>query len=301
MLDSPDGPDRSGKGSDGASLGPARLAFDKYGLVPRARFDAVLEAVTEADLAFAAMAEREGLRAAALHWMRDDATVFDPGPARAGEVYGALDPDDQPALRWTPLRVEVSSAGDVAVTTGPYRLETARGGEVRHGHYLSVWQRQEDGQWRIVADTGVRQPTEPETPETVWGHRVEVRAPRIAVVPEAMPLVRGLEEGLEEAATEAGWIAALVRRAAPDVHLLHEGVPVRVGRDFLEADLPLSAEQSPLSTELVGAVAATSNDFAVGWGTMRSEDGHRSAFVRVWRREDRSWLVAFDLRAPIAD
>lgn len=290
----------TGKSSTRADLGPAPLAFDRFGLIPEDRFDAALRAVTEAERAYAAQAADDGMKAASLHWMRADATVFHPEPAAAAASFAAWDERTQPRLAWAPQRVEVSAAGDLAVSTGPYRVEAADPADARHGQYFSVWQRQEDGSWRVIADLGTPHAQASTWPTSAWGHRVDPKAPRASVVPQALPLLEGLEQELAESAEEFGPDAALARHATDAIHLMRAGVPPRAGREFLAAEAGLgAAEASSISFELAGAAASTSNDLAAGWGVSTNAQGHRDAFVRVWRREETDWRVAFDVRVPL--
>jgi ketosteroid isomerase-like protein len=64
-------------------------------------------------------------------------------------------PDFQ--LSWEPARGEMFASGDTGYTTGRYemRAKNAKGeAVVRHGHYLTVWKKQTDGSWKVVADGG---------------------------------------------------------------------------------------------------------------------------------------------------
>lgn|SRR5512146_1454142 len=60
--------------------------------------------------------------------------------------------------RATDLTYEVTfikHSGDLAYDVGRYSMMVPVAGSRRHdrGKYLTVWRRQDDGQWRIVADT----------------------------------------------------------------------------------------------------------------------------------------------------
>jgi ketosteroid isomerase-like protein len=58
-------------------------------------------------------------------------------------------------LSWHPVFAKV--VGDVGITSGPYESHVADAkGEDRRstGNYVTVWQRQPDGQWRFVWDGG---------------------------------------------------------------------------------------------------------------------------------------------------
>ena len=75
-------------------------------------------------------------------------------------VVAAWDPffrPDGPRIKWRPQVVEVLAAGNLALTRGPYRLEsTGPDGKqnVRWGTFNSVWRLGTDGEWRVVFDTG---------------------------------------------------------------------------------------------------------------------------------------------------
>ena len=74
--------------------------------------------------------------------------------------------DPEFSLRWKPLGADVSRAGDLGYTYGTYvaRGPGPQGGAVeRHGKYVSIWKKQADGSWKIVADIGNSSPA-PSTP-----------------------------------------------------------------------------------------------------------------------------------------
>jgi ketosteroid isomerase-like protein len=84
-------------------------------------------------------------------------------------IVGAWDPffePEGPRITWRPWIVEVLASGDLALTRGPYRLETkAPDGRTveRWGTFNSIWRLGSDGRWRVVFDTGgppVDTPTE---------------------------------------------------------------------------------------------------------------------------------------------
>ena len=54
------------------------------------------------------------------------------------------------SLEWTPMKAEVSAAGDIAYTTGTYKSTMA--GVAETGKYVSVWKKQPDGTWKVKED-----------------------------------------------------------------------------------------------------------------------------------------------------
>jgi ketosteroid isomerase-like protein len=114
-------------------------------------------------------AERQFAEAAAaqgaagwLAWFAEDAAIF---PADAEIVAGKAAIRKQyeasgftPAgLTWTPKFADVSASGELGYTYGTWQWQGAgRDGKavVRTGKYLTVWRKQADGSWKVVADIG---------------------------------------------------------------------------------------------------------------------------------------------------
>ena len=61
-------------------------------------------------------------------------------------------------LRWRPLVAEASAAGDLGYTLGAWDFVERRDGAppavTARGRYLTVWRKQPDGGWKVVADIG---------------------------------------------------------------------------------------------------------------------------------------------------
>lgn len=54
------------------------------------------------------------------------------------------------SLQWTPVRADVSAAGDVGYTVGTY--EASMNGATEKGKYVEVWKKQSDGTWKVKED-----------------------------------------------------------------------------------------------------------------------------------------------------
>lgn len=55
-------------------------------------------------------------------------------------------------LVWEPTRAEISRGGNLGYTWGRYH--STLGGKSRDGTYMTVWQKQPDGSWKVLFDTG---------------------------------------------------------------------------------------------------------------------------------------------------
>jgi ketosteroid isomerase-like protein len=59
-------------------------------------------------------------------------------------------------LEWYPAVVTVGGDGRTAYSSGPALYQDPKTGAYRHGRYGSVWQREQDGEWRMIFDDGIR-------------------------------------------------------------------------------------------------------------------------------------------------
>jgi ketosteroid isomerase-like protein len=59
-------------------------------------------------------------------------------------------------LEWYPAVVTVGGDGRTAYSSGPALYQDPKTGAYRHGRYGSVWQREADGEWRMIFDDGIR-------------------------------------------------------------------------------------------------------------------------------------------------
>jgi ketosteroid isomerase-like protein len=55
-------------------------------------------------------------------------------------------------LSWEPTRAEISRGGKLGYTWGRYRAVVS--GKAREGTYMTVWEKQQDGTWKVLFDTG---------------------------------------------------------------------------------------------------------------------------------------------------
>ena len=107
-----------------------------------------------------AYAQRDGEALAGFY--ADDAAVASPGDQlvrgkdsiRQGALETAKDPNLQISFRAN--KVQVASSGDLGYTRGQYMMTSTNPGtnapESTRGYYLTVWQKQGDGQWKVVED-----------------------------------------------------------------------------------------------------------------------------------------------------
>ena len=113
----------------------------------------------EADRAFSALSEKEGMIKAFLEYIADDGVVLrDNSYPSAGKSelvkYYEGKSDTSFTLTWEPLFEKLAEGGDLGYTYGIYTHTVNATGAISKGTYTTVWQKQSDGRWKWVLDTG---------------------------------------------------------------------------------------------------------------------------------------------------
>lgn len=111
------------------------------------------------------VAERGGAGFAS--WFADDGVALGNGkPALVGKVAIEKSATWSPKiyqLTWTPTDGMMGPSGDMGYTWGHYEghSKDANGNPVTTaGRYMTVWQREKDGTWKVVLDAGSNEPPE---------------------------------------------------------------------------------------------------------------------------------------------
>jgi ketosteroid isomerase-like protein len=269
-------------------------------------------ALVEAERAFSRLSQREGVRAAFLAYLAEDAVLFRPGPV-PGREFIAARPSPPVELTWWPVYVEVAASGDLGYTTGPYVLrETGSGqrGETQTGYYVTVWRRQADGAWKVVADLGATTPP-PAGSDAAAGGGVEhgrigrgaPAGPGHAELAEAAQhALLAADRGFGGDATAHGARAAYMAVIADEARFYRDGAPPAVGREAV-GRLLSAYPQRATSWEPTAGFVASSGDLGYTYGKTAVMGPGRPGrvrqpglYFRVWERQgDGPFKIVVDL------
>lgn len=280
------------------------------GCRPASEPESALSTLVEAERAFARASVEQGLRHAFLEYLADDAVVFRPTPVN-GKAWYAERPEAPGTLDWQPIFADVSQAGDMGYTTGPwtYSLSDSAGEQVSHGHYVSVWRKQADGSWQVALDAGVSH-APPETP--VYDNRFrsssDVRQAK-SYEDDALEALQAsllaADRALSAAMAEQG-VAAAWNEVSDEVgRFYREGRYPAVGQVSMQA--LLAAMAGAWTWEPVAAHAARSGDlgYTYGLATLKIEmadaiEDIPGGYLRIWKRQpEGEWRVVLDLASPV--
>jgi len=111
------------------------------------------------DRDFSAMSAKEGMHKAFLNYIADDGVIlhknsFPVNGKKALEELFKMKSDSAFILTWEPLFEKISGSGDFGYTYGIHTNTNKITGEISKGTYVTIWQKQIDGTWKFVLDTG---------------------------------------------------------------------------------------------------------------------------------------------------
>jgi ketosteroid isomerase-like protein len=107
------------------------------------------------------MSVENGMHEAFLHYIAEDGIVLRDNsfPVKGRESLLSVfseRPDTTFILSWEPLFAKISESGDLGYTYGVYINTDKLTTEITRGTYITVWNKQQDGSWKFVLDTGTQ-------------------------------------------------------------------------------------------------------------------------------------------------
>lgn len=248
------------------------------------------EAVAEVERAFARTSRETNTVNAFLKYLAEDAIMFRAGEPVDGMTLWKTRTADSTLLDWWPVLADISESGDLGYTTGPYQFFNKRtdSAPVANGYYSTIWQKQQNGEWKIKVDLGVRLESIRQLPQEL-------------TFVQTARLVAACNDAIEDVDNELNKIlnqqsVSFDERTLATDYRIHR---VLIGPSVNSFSVVTVAEAGvKFIFESVGGEAAVSKDFAYSYGkVLRTEnDGeHRANYLRVWRVEAGGWKIVLDV------
>ncbi len=255
-----------------------------------------LRSLVAAEREFSRISAEKGTRDAFLSFLADGGVIFNPFPNNGKKIWSAR--EKAPGiLTWTPVFADVSDAGDLGFTTGPYEFRRAAGeNPVGHGYYMSVWRKGADGVWKVLLDIGTRNAAPEATPNFGIAQISVKKRKKIDLEQERIALVAADEKLSRLLAEEKTPIK--ITDFAGDYLRFHQSdkFPLVKKNDALAA---FAMYQGKINSQTIALGIAQSGDFGYSYGTFSSKTvnasgnsnlGENGSFARIWRKgNDGKW------------
>jgi ketosteroid isomerase-like protein len=291
----------------------AALIFSPVASGQKEKSSPALASLVEAERSFARTSVEKGIRESFYEFFAEDGINFQPHPTNTREAIRKRPaPATRPpiTLNWEPVYADVSRAGDLGYTTGPYWL-TFQGPEHRptqYGYYFSIWKKQADGHWKVAVDLGVETPAPAQTsPPAFHPARVSEFKPKSAKLnlDDERAALMSLEREFLKASNEGGTMKAFLDFMSDDARLHRNGMFPLTGKDSIRTYF--SGKAIRLAWEPIKADVSQSNDLGYTYGSYELKDENGAAnsiekgyYVRVWKRNrEGKWKVVLDTTNPL--
>lgn len=271
-----------------------------------------LSTLVAAECEFAAKSERSGIRSAFINFLSDNAIIFTPMPTK-GKKWWMDRKETTDKLNWYPVYADISKSADFGYTTGPWEYKTQdKNGETvsAFGHYVSVWKKQQDGQWKVDIDIGISHP-KPEPPLTGISakdiseksnplkHKVNIEYERSSLIQS--------ENEFSKASQTRGFLKAFKSFSYPNVRLYRMNQFPLVKSDQIYQHL--SKTDGIMKWKPEDVKVSISGDLGYTYGiaqfwknanSMKSKPDEKICFMRIWKKESYGkWKIVLDLQKPI--
>jgi ketosteroid isomerase-like protein len=115
----------------------------------------------KADRDFSAMSVKDGMFSAFLFYIADDGVILRDNslPSKGKETLRKRyegKSDTSFVLSWEPLYEKLSESGELGYTYGIHTTLEKATGQISKGTYITIWEKQTDGSWKFVLDTGTQ-------------------------------------------------------------------------------------------------------------------------------------------------
>jgi len=250
--------------------------------------------IFETEKAFEKMVAEKGINAGFIEFMAPSGIIFSPDAVNGRETWKKRQPSPA-SLTWNPIWIEVSSNGALAYSIGNaiYRAKGKDDTNLGYNHYLSVWTRQPNGEYRAAMDTGISHekpesmPTEWKSPTVIGNTKLQNSAGDHAVNFYAM-------------AESDGAAKAYKSFLADDGFVMREGVLPLVGKaaisqlEKVKATMKFAKRKTFIEAGDLAWVYAPYS--MVDKSGAEIEKGN---FVQVWKLRGGKWQIAADILVPL--
>lgn len=254
--------------------------------------------IYDTEKAFEKMVAEKGINAAFIEYLSPVGVMFFPEAANGREVWKTR-PASPAALTWNPIWIDVSANGALAYSIGNsvYRPKGKDDANAFFGHYISVWARQPNGEYRASLDAGINHPKPSTTP-------IDWKSPLKSDQKNATGSYAGdTSVGFFETAEKVSLAKAYKLYLADDAILMREGKEPFRGKkaaiDFIGSQklrIKFAKRKSFVETADLAYVYNTYSVF-----DKAGKEIEKGNFVQVWKLGKDKWQIVADVLLPIPD
>jgi ketosteroid isomerase-like protein len=269
-----------------------------------------LRAMVETEIAFARTAAEKSTQEAFLAFIADDGILFRP-TAVNGKRWMLSNPaprsTKRPLLSWQPTFADISQAGDMGYTTGPweYRSDSKDEKAVAFGHFVTVWRKQADGSWKFAIDLGISNP-KPVDVATIWqtpAKKADSGKLSEADVNSLRAALTKRDWQFAEDAQSKGFLKTFLVYSAEDARLLRNGSFPYVGRRAIKEAFEKREDVWSSQPDFCDVSGAGDLGYTYGTYKVKKNDAAKTStekgnYMRIWKQQNGQWRIVLEVANP---
>lgn len=254
-----------------------------------------LHSLVDAEWSFINLAKETNVRDAFWAQFTDATIVFGEGPVNARKAYENQKPNAA-GLKWEPVFSDIASAGDFGYNTGPWELRQIKTDEnaVAFGHFVSMWKKDESGDWKLLLDIGIDHPKPTSIPQ--WKTSSIEPMGKKSAQPDSKKYAEKLEQDFIIDQQE-NKVDAYKRNLSTEARLYRPGKEPMTESSVVASVI---GQEKVIQYHFVDGAVASTNDLAYAYGTatvqLTTSQTKAANYLRIWKNEkDRGWRIVLDL------
>lgn len=248
--------------------------------------------IYDTEKAFEKLAAEKGVNVAFIEFMAPMGVMFVPEPRNAREFWKSI-PASTSYLTWNPVWIDVASNGTLGYSIGNSirRPKGKDDPEAIYGHYISIWTKRSDGEYRALLDTGINHPkpasipTEWKSPADTGGDQNEGK---LSAADSAVPFYATVEGNAAKAYKNFLTDDAIMMRSGKEPFI---GKKAALGH--IESEKPTIRFSKRKSFVEGPDLAYVYNVYSIVDKAGKEVEGGN--FVQVWKLRKGKWLIAADV------
>ncbi|MFD1143423.1 nuclear transport factor 2 family protein [Larkinella insperata] len=263
-----------------------------------------LVTLVNAEKKFAQFSKDSTTKAAFLANLAPDGVTFVKGKVTNGRESLEKSPATPGKLTWQPLAADVSAAGDLGYTTGPWewRPKSLADKPTGYGHYVSVWRKQADNSWKVALDIGISHPVPPTAPVNTIRAATGIRSVTSADTAQIREELLAFDKQFVATLEKSGAATTYKQYLAPQARLYRMDQQPYTEQAAIDQMLkqPVTLAFFPLNAAVAGSgdlgyVYGNSQMVTTAAGKPVKQAGN---FLRIWKKDGQSqWKIVVDLIA----
>jgi ketosteroid isomerase-like protein len=256
-----------------------------------------LRGMVDAERAFSLLAKQTNTRDAFLQYFSDDVITSAAGQGpRVGKKHLEQQTPNETWLYWEPAFADIAASGDFGFDFGPWEFRQKKddASAVAFGQFITVWKKNQSGEWKAVVDIGISHPS-PDAKAGLTTSGIKTKA-SITKADEIFDVEKQFIQDFQKKSSAS--YAALLSKEAK---FFRPGFqPIISDKTVREH---LNATNQKVEYTFAGGDTASSGDLAYVYGKASVEtikDGAPQSkvhtYLRVWKKEDgKNWKIVLDL------